>query len=139
MTTEVTRAIQKAFLASPFFAVVGASKDQSKYGTKVRLGNACLTNRLHPSLLSSGGPELVQSALVQCDTRTPCNFDIYSPFDQRLTGRPLMIQKEKELEGISTITSISELPSSTETSISIITPPKVNIAERRSCSLLTRL
>ena len=35
MTT--TRGIQKAFLQSPFFAVVGASKDQNKYGTKVWL------------------------------------------------------------------------------------------------------
>jgi hypothetical protein len=28
--------IQKLFLSSPRYAVVGASKDQSKYGTKVR-------------------------------------------------------------------------------------------------------
>jgi len=28
--------IQKAFLSAPYFAVVGASKDKSKYGTRVR-------------------------------------------------------------------------------------------------------
>jgi hypothetical protein len=28
-------AIQKLFLSSPYYAVVGASKDQSKFGTKV--------------------------------------------------------------------------------------------------------
>ena len=39
-----------------------------------------------------------------------------------LTG----IQKEDELEGLKTIRSIAELPAPTETSISIITPPKVS-------------
>ncbi|KAI0301041.1 NAD-P-binding protein [Multifurca ochricompacta] len=34
MTRTVTE-IQKYFLSSPHFAVVGASKDQSKYGTKI--------------------------------------------------------------------------------------------------------
>ena len=33
MTTS--SAIQKTFLQSPFFAVVGASKDRNKFGTKV--------------------------------------------------------------------------------------------------------
>ncbi|KAK0187961.1 NAD-P-binding protein [Armillaria mellea] len=35
MSSESVRAIQKVFLASPSFAVVGASKDQTKFGTKV--------------------------------------------------------------------------------------------------------
>ncbi|KAK0244243.1 NAD-P-binding protein [Armillaria nabsnona] len=35
MSSESIRAIQKVFLASPSFAVVGASKDQTKFGTKV--------------------------------------------------------------------------------------------------------
>jgi len=35
MTRTVTE-IQKLFLSSSRYAVVGASKDQSKYGTKVR-------------------------------------------------------------------------------------------------------
>ena len=34
--TRTTAEIQKLFLSSPRYAVVGASKDQSKYGTKVR-------------------------------------------------------------------------------------------------------
>ena len=34
---EGYRAIQKTFLSQPFFAVVGASKDETKYGTKVCL------------------------------------------------------------------------------------------------------
>jgi hypothetical protein len=34
MTTSFS-VIQKTFLSSPFFAVVGASKDQNKFGTKV--------------------------------------------------------------------------------------------------------
>jgi len=42
-------------------------------------------------------------------------------------------QKEKELEGVQTITSIAELPFPKQTSISIVTPPKV------SNNLLSRL
>jgi hypothetical protein len=34
--TRTVAEIQKLFLSSPRYAVVGASKDQSKYGTKVR-------------------------------------------------------------------------------------------------------
>ncbi|KAJ3513913.1 hypothetical protein NLJ89_g2687 [Agrocybe chaxingu] len=30
--------VQKTFLGQPFFAVIGASKDTSKFGTKVTLG-----------------------------------------------------------------------------------------------------
>ena len=36
------------------------------------------------------------------------------------------IQKEDELEGLKTIRSIAELPAPAETSISIVTPPKVS-------------
>jgi hypothetical protein len=35
-------------------------------------------------------------------------------------------QKEEELEGIKTFKSVSEFPSPTTTSVSIITPPKVS-------------
>ncbi|KAF5321554.1 hypothetical protein D9619_001475 [Psilocybe cf. subviscida] len=35
MASEAVLAIQKRFLAAPLFAVVGASKDTSKYGTRV--------------------------------------------------------------------------------------------------------
>ena len=38
-----------------------------------------------------------------------------------------LIQIEKELEGLKTLRSIAELPFPKETSISIITPPKVNL------------
>jgi len=78
--------IKKTFLSSPKFAVVGASKDQTKFGTKVlkwyRNRNKDVTP-IHP--------------------------------------------KEDELEGVSTIRSIADLSSPTETSISIITPPKVTL------------
>ena len=36
------------------------------------------------------------------------------------------IQKEDELEGLKTIRSVAELPAPAETSISIVTPPKVS-------------
>jgi hypothetical protein len=35
--TRTIAEIQKLFLSSPRYAVVGASKDQSKFGTKVRV------------------------------------------------------------------------------------------------------
>jgi len=84
MTTS--SAIQKTFLRSPFFAVVGASQDQNKSGTKVLnwyKARSFNVTPIHP--------------------------------------------KEKELEGLETLRSITELPSPTETSISIITPPKVTL------------
>jgi len=84
MTTS--NAIQKAFLQSRFFAVVGASKDQNKFGTKV---------------------------LNWYKAR---NFNV-TPIHP----------KEGELEGLETLRTIAELPSPTETSVSIITPPKVTL------------
>ncbi|KAI0694992.1 NAD-P-binding protein [Cerioporus squamosus] len=78
--------IQKKFLSAPHYAVVGASKDQSKYGTKV---------------------------LKWYQGR---NKDV-------IPVHP----KEDELEGLKTIRSIAELPAPTETSISIITPPKITL------------
>ncbi|KAF7790054.1 hypothetical protein EIP86_001003 [Pleurotus ostreatoroseus] len=66
--------VRKLFLSSPKYAVVGASKVQSKFGTKV-----------------------TSSA------------------------------KEEELEGIRTVHQLSDLPSPTETSVSIITPPTVTL------------
>jgi len=85
MTTTFST-IQKTFLRSPFFAVVGASKDQNKFGTKV--------------------------------------LNWYKARSFNVT--PIHL-KEKELEGLETLRSITELPSPTETSISIITPPKVTL------------
>ncbi|KAF8637299.1 hypothetical protein AX16_010829 [Volvariella volvacea WC 439] len=86
MAAEATRTIQKAFLSSPHFAVIGASKDQSKYGTKVLKwyqNRSLSVTPVHP--------------------------------------------KEPELEGLKTLSSISQLGNPRETSISIITPPKVTL------------
>ncbi|KAJ7760992.1 NAD-P-binding protein [Mycena metata] len=80
-------AIQKLFLSSPYFAVIGASKDQSKYGTKV---------------------------LNWYKTRN-------------LAVQPIH-PKETHLEGIETIPTVAELRAPSETSISIITPPKVTLS-----------
>ncbi|KAJ7162110.1 NAD-P-binding protein [Mycena filopes] len=80
-------AIQRLFLASPYFAVVGASKDQSKFGTKI---------------------------LNWYKTRN-MNVQPIHP-------------KETHLEGFATIPSVAELRAPSETSISIITPPKVTLS-----------
>ncbi|KAF8160707.1 CoA-binding protein [Crassisporium funariophilum] len=85
MATTVN-AIQKTFLASPYFAVIGASKDQNKYGTKV--------------------------------------LNWYKARSFNVTP---VHPKEKELEGLQTLSSLGGLPSPKETSISIITPPKVTL------------
>ncbi|KAI0759858.1 NAD-P-binding protein [Trametes elegans] len=77
---------QKKFLSSPKYAVVGASKDQSKYGTKV-----------------------LKWYQARSKDVTPVH------------------PKEDELEGLKTVRAISDLSAPTETSISIITPPKVTL------------
>ncbi|KAH9858908.1 NAD-P-binding protein [Lenzites betulinus] len=78
--------VQAKFLSAPKYAVVGASKDQSKYGTKV-----------------------LKWYQARSKDVTPVH------------------PKEDELEGLKTIRTISELPAPTETSISIITPPKITL------------
>ncbi|KJA20036.1 hypothetical protein HYPSUDRAFT_835878 [Hypholoma sublateritium FD-334 SS-4] len=78
---------EKAFLAAPHFAVVGASKDASKFGTRV---------------------------LKWYQART---YDVVP-----------VHPKEKELEGLATISSIAELKAPSETSVHIITPPKVTLS-----------
>ncbi|KAF7357849.1 NAD-P-binding protein [Mycena venus] len=80
-------AVQKLFLSSPYYAVVGASKDQTKFGTKI---------------------------LNWYKTRN-MNVQPIHP-------------KETHLEGFETIPTVAELRSPTETSISIITPPKVTLS-----------
>ncbi|KAF9497987.1 NAD-P-binding protein [Pleurotus eryngii] len=85
-STKSVRNIQRTFLASPSFAVVGASKDTSKFGTKV-----------------------LNWYKVRSFQVTPVH------------------PREAELEGFPTISAISDLPSPTKTSISIITPPKVTL------------
>ncbi|PIL36041.1 hypothetical protein GSI_01701 [Ganoderma sinense ZZ0214-1] len=77
---------QKTFLSAPKYAVIGASKDQSKFGTKV----------------------LKWYQVRQKDV-TPVH------------------PKEDELEGLKTVRSIADLPSPSETSISIITPAKITL------------
>ncbi|EJF65016.1 NAD(P)-binding protein [Dichomitus squalens LYAD-421 SS1] len=87
--------VQKTFLSAPKYAVVGASKDQTKFGTKV----------------------LKWYQAREKDV-TPVHPTIRFSSD---------VQKEDELEGVKTVRSISDLPSPTETSISIITPPKITL------------
>ncbi|KAI6001067.1 hypothetical protein F5J12DRAFT_906585 [Pisolithus orientalis] len=75
---------QKRFLSFPKFAVVGASTDQSKWGTKI-----------------------LRWYVIRNRPVTPVH------------------PKVDELEGIKTVRSIVDLPSPTETALSIITPPKL--------------
>ncbi|KAH9956957.1 NAD(P)-binding protein [Lactifluus volemus] len=85
MSRTVTE-IQKFFLSSPRYAVVGASRDQSKYGNKVLqwyLKRNLLVTPVHP--------------------------------------------KENEIEGVATVPNLADLPAPTETSVSIITNPKVTL------------
>ncbi|KAJ7584068.1 NAD-P-binding protein [Mycena floridula] len=79
-------AIQKVFLSSPSFAVVGASKDQSKYGTKV-----------------------------------------LKWYQQREKDVKPVHPKETELEGLETVKSLLDLANPSQTSVSIITPPKITL------------
>ncbi|KAH9948624.1 NAD-P-binding protein [Amylocystis lapponica] len=78
--------IQKSFLSSPRFAVVGASKDESKFGTKV-----------------------LQWYLARDKAVTPIH------------------PKENELQGVPTVRAVADLPLPAETSISVITPPKITL------------
>ncbi|KIL67832.1 hypothetical protein M378DRAFT_981252 [Amanita muscaria Koide BX008] len=87
MATDSIRAAQKVFLSSPYFAVVGASKDQRKWGTKV--------------------------------------LKWYQDRQYKVTP---VHPKETELEGIPTVASIADLAHPKETSISIITPPKLTLS-----------
>ncbi|KAG8699417.1 hypothetical protein FRC08_005324 [Ceratobasidium sp. 394] len=87
LSTSRTMSAQTTFFSSPKFAVVGASKDQSKYGTKILkwyLAREILVTPVHP--------------------------------------------KESELEGVNAVKSLKELESPKETSVSIITNPKVSLA-----------
>ncbi|ETW81105.1 hypothetical protein HETIRDRAFT_440624 [Heterobasidion irregulare TC 32-1] len=82
----LTSEIQKLFLSSPKFAVVGASKDTSKYGTKV--------------------------------------LKWYQARDKLVTP---VHPKESELEGITAVRTLGDLATPSETSVSIITNPKVTL------------
>ncbi|EIM82844.1 NAD-P-binding protein [Stereum hirsutum FP-91666 SS1] len=78
--------VQKLFLSSPRYAVVGASKDTTKFGTKV-----------------------LKWYQARSKPVTPVH------------------PKETELEGISTVRTLSDLQSPEETSVSIITNPKITL------------
>ncbi|KAJ7933835.1 NAD-P-binding protein [Mycena leptocephala] len=80
-------AVQRLFLSSPYYAVVGASTDQTKFGTKILNWYKARSMNVQP-----------------------------------------IHHKETHLEGLETIPSVAELPFPTETSISIITPPKVTLS-----------
>ncbi|KAG9089930.1 hypothetical protein FRC06_001294 [Ceratobasidium sp. 370] len=78
---------QTTFFKSPKFAVVGASKDQTKFGTKI----------------------------------------LKWYLDRKISVTPVH-PKESELEGVNAVKSLKELKSPKETSVSIITNPKVSLA-----------
>ncbi|CAL1706144.1 unnamed protein product [Somion occarium] len=81
-----TAEIKKTFLSSPKYAVVGASKNQTKFGTKV-----------------------LKWYLVRNKDVTPIH------------------PKEEELEGVCPLRTLADLPSPTQTSVSIITPAKITL------------
>ncbi|KAI0798519.1 NAD-P-binding protein [Irpex lacteus] len=78
--------VKKKFLSAPKYAVVGASKDQTKFGTKV--------------------------------------LKWYQVRDKDVTP---IHPKEDELEGLKTLRSLADLPSPSETSVSVITPGKITL------------
>ncbi|KAJ7502372.1 NAD-P-binding protein [Mycena galericulata] len=80
-------ALQKVFLSSKIYAVVGASKDQTKFGTKI--------------------------------------LKWYQ--ERGLKVQPIH-PKETHLEGLETIPSVAELSAPTETSLSVVTPPKITLS-----------
>ncbi|PBK97717.1 NAD-P-binding protein [Armillaria gallica] len=102
MSSESIRAIQKVFLASPSFAVVGASKDQTKFGTKVLKWYQARDLDVKP-------------------VHPVC------PLSPPSVGFSFSLQKESELEGIATVQKISELSAPDQTSISVITNAKITL------------
>ncbi|KAH9041149.1 NAD(P)-binding protein [Lactarius hengduanensis] len=85
--TRTVAEIQKYFLSSSRYAVVGASKDQSKFGTKV----------------------------------------LRWYLARNLSVIPVHPVQESELEGVATVSSLTDLPAPAETSVSIITNAKVTL------------
>ncbi|KAH8659337.1 CoA binding domain-containing protein [Tricladium varicosporioides] len=94
MATEATA---KIFFTSPYFAVVGASSDPTKFGHKI------FTWYTHHAL-----------------PVTPINPS--SPAIQAYPPYPAL-----EIQSYPTLPNLSSLPHPTQTSVSIITPPKVTI------------
>ncbi|KAF5355343.1 hypothetical protein D9758_006075 [Tetrapyrgos nigripes] len=104
LAAPMAEAVKQAFFKSSTFAVVGASKDQTKFGTKVLKWyqeRKLDVTPVHP-------------------VSTP---SIYSQVQPTIP----LLKKESELEGIAAIKSIEELPSPSTTSISVITPARVTL------------
>jgi predicted CoA-binding protein len=100
MTT--TTAVQRLFLSSAHFAVVGASADRSKFGNKVL------------RWYMTHGLDVVPI--------NPVSRSVMSCCVQRLME---ISKKLAQVEGLNTIGGLDDLPSPTSTSVSIITPPSV--------------
>ena len=62
--------IKQRFLSASTFAVVGASKDEQKYGTRVWLPTP---EFLGQELIITPGTQMVQGSQYKCYTNTPCN------------------------------------------------------------------
>jgi len=77
---------QKAFFSQPHFAIVGASKDETKFGTK-----------------------------------------ILKWYQQRELDITPVHPKESELQGVTTVRTLADLPDAAHTGVSIVTPPKVTL------------
>ncbi|KAH7314306.1 CoA binding domain-containing protein [Rhexocercosporidium sp. MPI-PUGE-AT-0058] len=92
-----TEAAAKAFFSAPHFAVVGASSDPTKFGHKI------FTWYTHHNLpvtpINPTSPEIKA-------------YPPYPAFD---------------IKAYATLPNLSALPNPTETSVSIITPPKVTM------------
>lgn len=111
---------QKFFLTHKKYAVVGASTDQSKWGTKVILATLVDAPSLNEPLF-----QILQWYIARDRDVTPVHLvcqmlnnglgSLLIPFSQR----------NSELEGRQTVKSIDELSSPTETALSIVTPGKV--------------
>jgi hypothetical protein len=108
-------------LSSPNFAVVGASKDQTKFGTKVDFCQYTTTSDSQPR--SSADSSVVSSKKLQSNSCSSCEL-IYC--DRGLPPPTWSIQKETELEGLATVTSLKELASPSTTSVSVVTPAKAS-------------
>jgi predicted CoA-binding protein len=103
------------FLSAPKFAVVGASMNDSKNGSKVGYPNG--NNPDKPD----HGVQALKWLVEQHKDVVPVNLEA------------------TEIQGIKCIKSLSELPDPTHTSVSIVVPPKVHISSSFRQHLLSNL
>jgi predicted CoA-binding protein len=113
-----TEAAARAFFTAPYFAVVGASSDPSKFGHKSTSSSPVhsLSPSPHPfSSAPSPSPKLTNTVFAwyihHSLPATPIN-----PSAPSITANS---------QSYPTLPNLSALPHPTETSVSIITPPKV--------------